>query len=89
MRVLSGSYGTILFCAHHKGSESLMPLITNAMFDPIYERFLGIEAITSSALQARAYMDTVRRDRGAVRPGLGEEPRQRLLQTPSPSCPWS
>lgn len=57
MRLLSGSYGTVLYCVHHKGSESVMPLITNAMFDPIYERFLGIEAITSSALQARAYMD--------------------------------
>jgi acetyl-CoA C-acetyltransferase len=57
MRVLSGSFGTTLVCAHHKGSESSMPLITNAMFDPIYERFLGIDAITSSALQARAYMD--------------------------------
>ncbi len=57
MRILSGSFGTTLVCVHHKGSESQMPLITNAMFDPIYERFLGIEAVTSSALQARAYMD--------------------------------
>ena len=57
MRVLSGSYGTTLVCAHHKGSEGDMPLITNAMFDPIYARMLGIEAVTSSALQARAYMD--------------------------------
>ncbi len=56
MRVLSGSYGTTLVCAHHKGSESEMALITNAMFDPIYARFLGIDAITSSALQARSYM---------------------------------
>jgi acetyl-CoA C-acetyltransferase len=56
MRVLAG-WGTCLYCAHHKGSESVMPLITNAMFDPIYERFTGIEAVTSSALQARAYMD--------------------------------
>lgn len=56
MRVLAG-WGTCLFCVHHKGSESDMPLITNAMFDPLYERFLGIEGITSSALQARSYMD--------------------------------
>lgn len=56
MRVLAG-WGTCLYCVHHKGSESVMPLITNAMFDPLYERFLGIEGITSSALQARAYMD--------------------------------
>jgi len=57
MRILSGSFGTTLVCAHHKGSESVMPLITNAMFDPIYARSLGIDAVTSSALQARAYMD--------------------------------
>ncbi len=56
MRVLAG-WGTCLYCVHHKGSESVMPLITNAMFDPLYERFLGIEAVTASALQARAYMD--------------------------------
>ena len=57
MRILSGSYGTCLVCAHQKGSESEMELITNAIFDPVYERFLGIDAITSSALQARTYMD--------------------------------
>ncbi len=56
MRVLAGA-GTCLFVAHHKGSESVMRLITNAMFDPIFERFLGIEAISASALQARSYMD--------------------------------
>lgn len=56
MRVLAG-WGTVLYCAHQKGSESVAPLMTNAMFDPIYERFLGIDAIASSALQARAYMD--------------------------------
>src|SRR5512139_1865867 len=55
MRILSGSYGTTLVCAHQKGSESQLRLITNAMFDPTYERSLGIEAITSTALQARAY----------------------------------
>lgn len=56
MRVLAG-WGTCLYCVHSKGSESVMPLITNAMFDPMYERFLGIEGVTASALQARAYMD--------------------------------
>ena len=59
MRVLAG-WWTVLYCAHHKGSESVMPLITNAMFDPVYERFLGIEAVTSSAMQARAYMERYR-----------------------------
>jgi len=58
MRILSGSFGTTLVVAHIKGSESSMPHITNAMFDPVCERMLGLDSISSSALQARAYMDT-------------------------------
>ncbi len=57
MRTLSGSFSTTLVVAHHKGSESKMNLITNAMFDPIYTRKLGMDSITSSALQASAYMN--------------------------------
>jgi acetyl-CoA C-acetyltransferase len=56
MRALSGSFETTLVVSHHKGSEGVMNLITNAMFDPIYQRSLGIDAISSAALQARAYM---------------------------------
>jgi acetyl-CoA C-acetyltransferase len=56
-RILSGSYRTTLITAHSKGSESISSLITNAMFDPIYTRPLGLDAITSSALQARRYME--------------------------------
>ena len=58
MRILSGSFSTTLVVSHMKGSESRMNMITNAMFDPIYARMLGMDAITSAALQARAYMDT-------------------------------
>jgi len=56
-RILSKSYRTTLVTAHSKGSESVSSLITNAMFDPIYTRPLGLDSITSSALQARRYMD--------------------------------
>lgn len=56
-RILSGSFRTTLVTAHSKGSQSLPSLITNAMFDPIYTRPLGLDAITSGALQARRYMD--------------------------------
>ena len=56
MRTLSGSFDTTLVVAHVKGSEGNMNLITNGMFDPIYQRSLGIDATTSSALQARCYM---------------------------------
>ena len=58
MRVLSGSFDTTLVVSHMKCSQSRMNLITNAMFDPIYTRMLGLDSITSSAMQARAYMDT-------------------------------
>lgn len=56
-RILSGSYGTTLVTAHSKGSESVSSLITNASFDPIYDRGLGMDMISASAMQARAYMD--------------------------------
>lgn len=56
MRVLSGSYGTTLIVSHHKGTESNMNGITNTAFDPLVERRLGLDAITSSAMQARRYM---------------------------------
>ncbi len=56
MRILSGSFDTTLVVSHIKGSEGVMNLITNAMFDPIYQRSLGIDATSSAALQARLYM---------------------------------
>ncbi len=62
-RILSGSYGTTLVTAHSKGSESVSSLITNAAFDPIYERALGLDMVTAAALQANVYMD-----RTGVRP---------------------
>jgi len=55
-RALSGSYDTSLVLAHCKGSESVSSLITNAAFDPIYERKLGMDMITASAMQANLYM---------------------------------
>lgn len=56
MRVLGGSK-TALVVAHSKGSEGDVQYITNGMFDPIYQRLLGIEAISASALQANCYME--------------------------------
>ena len=56
MRVLGG-FGTTLVVAHSKGSEGDSKVITNAMFDPIYHRPLGLDAISSSALQANVYME--------------------------------
>jgi acetyl-CoA C-acetyltransferase len=55
MRILSGSFGTTMVVAHHKGSESSMNGITNTSFDPLVERKLGLDAVSSSALQACRY----------------------------------
>ena len=55
MRTLSG-YDTTLVVAHSKVSEGNARSISNAAFDPLYERILGLDAVSSSALQARAYM---------------------------------
>ncbi|MBC7252754.1 MAG: thiolase family protein [Actinobacteria bacterium] len=56
MRILSGSFGVTVVVAHHKGTESNMNGITNCAFDPLVERKLGIDAVSSAALQARRYM---------------------------------
>lgn len=56
-RICSGSYQTTLVVAHSKGSEGNNSLITNAFFDPLYERALGLDSVTASALQAKVYMD--------------------------------
>jgi len=55
-RILSGAYGTTLVTAYSKGSESTPYLITNAAFDPIYMRSLGLDLVTACALQACRYM---------------------------------
>ncbi len=57
-RILSGSYKNTLVVTHSKGSQSDVSSVTNGIFDPIYARPLGIDAIISSALQAKTYMDT-------------------------------
>ncbi|MGV8079531.1 MAG: thiolase family protein [Syntrophales bacterium] len=57
MRTLAGSFDTTLVVAHAKGSMGRMNLITNGMFDPIYQRPLGIDSTMAAALQARCYME--------------------------------
>ncbi len=56
-RALSGSYKTTLVTGHSKGSQCISSLITNASFDPICERGLGMDMITACAMQANAYMN--------------------------------
>lgn len=54
MRTLGG-FSTTLVVAHSKGSEGDSNMITNGMFDPVYHRPLGIDAVSSAAIQANAY----------------------------------
>jgi acetyl-CoA C-acetyltransferase len=56
MRILSGHHRVTLVVAQSKASQGIPSVITNAMFDPLYERMLGLDAINSSALQMRQYM---------------------------------
>ena len=55
-RVLSGHYDTTLVTAYSKGSESVSAYITNAVFDPIFARSLGLDMVSACAMQARRYM---------------------------------
>ncbi len=62
--ILSGHYDITLVVAHSKESQGKSRnLITNAAFDPIYNRTLGIDYLQAAALQARAYMDYTGADR--------------------------
>ncbi len=56
MRTLA-EFDTTLVVARSKISETNPNIVTNAMFDPVFERKLGLDAISSSALQARRYME--------------------------------
>jgi len=56
IRILSGKYQNCLVLAHAKMSEGSQNVIANAMFDPIFQRALGLDEIIAAALQARAYM---------------------------------
>ena len=55
-RILSGAYETTLVVAHCKGSESDSRHITSAMFDPVFLRPLGLDNISTAAMQANRYM---------------------------------
>jgi len=56
MRILSGYHDIALVVAQSKGSIGIPGLTTNAIFDPIYDRMMGLDAINSAAMQARRYM---------------------------------
>jgi len=56
MRILSGEYDTVLVVSHSKCSEGDQYLINNSIFDPYYQRHLGLDQISSAGLMANMYM---------------------------------
>jgi acetyl-CoA C-acetyltransferase len=56
MRILSGCYDSCLLVSHCKMSEGSAHVINNAMFDPLYQRILGFDDLSTCALQAKRYM---------------------------------
>jgi acetyl-CoA C-acetyltransferase len=57
MRILSGEYDTVLVVSHSKCSEGDQHLINNSIFDPFYQRHLGLDQISSAGLMANMYMN--------------------------------
>jgi acetyl-CoA C-acetyltransferase len=56
MRILSESYDTVLVVSHSKCSEGDQYLINNSIFDPFYQRALGLDQISAAGLMANMYM---------------------------------
>ncbi|HUT52156.1 MAG TPA: thiolase family protein [bacterium] len=57
MRIMSGKHRTTLCLAHCKMSEGAQNVIANAMHDPFYQLHIGLDDVSSAALQARAYLN--------------------------------
>ena len=57
MRVLSESYDTVMVVSHCKCSEVNQYLVNNTIFDPYYQRHLGLDQISSAGLMANMYMN--------------------------------
>lgn len=56
-RIMSGHFKTGLVVAHCKMSMANQNAVYNAVFDPMYQRPLGLDFTNSHAFQARAYQD--------------------------------
>jgi acetyl-CoA C-acetyltransferase len=57
MRILSESYDTVLVVSHCKCSEVNQYLVNNTIFDPYYQRHLGLDQNSSAGLMANMYMN--------------------------------
>jgi len=57
MRILSEEYETVLVVSHTKCSEGDQYLINNSIFDPFFQRHLGLDQISAAGLMANMYMN--------------------------------
>ena len=57
MRILSEAYDTVLVVSHCKCSEVSQYLVNNTIFDPYYQRHLGLDQISAAGLMANMYMN--------------------------------
>ncbi|MHA1488721.1 MAG: thiolase family protein [Promethearchaeota archaeon] len=57
MRILSEEYDTVMVVSHCKCSEVNQYLVNNTIFDPFYQRHLGLDQISSAGLMANMYMN--------------------------------
>ena len=57
MRILSESFDTVMVVSHCKCSEVSQYLVNNTIFDPYYQRHLGLDQISSAGLMANMYMN--------------------------------
>jgi len=57
MRIFSESYDTVMVVSHCKCSEVNQYLVNNTIFDPYYQRHLGLDQVSSAGLMANMYMN--------------------------------
>lgn len=57
INLLSGNYQRVLVVSSNKGCEADHEAISNWVLDPIYQQPLGLDYLTTAALQAHRYMN--------------------------------
>ena len=56
LKILAGECDTVMVVGYGKSSEGNLERISNIQLDPYYQAAIGLEATSTSALQASAYM---------------------------------
>ncbi|MFB0561806.1 MAG: thiolase family protein [Candidatus Lokiarchaeia archaeon] len=55
MRILSEDYDTVMVVSHCKCSEVSQYLVNNSIFDPYYQRALGLDQVSAAGLMTNMY----------------------------------